>query len=130
MPSSRPSEQALLDLVKKSANAPSWIGKKTTSTFDEADIQALHDIIEECHQLYLDEIAAELTNRVGKVWDDSTICRKLHSLGYRLKLVVFRARQASEARDDLISLPSCLLVLLLSSVDEDNKSKGDNNKVG
>jgi transposase len=60
----------------------------------------LRQIIDNQPQLYLDEIQEELYKETGVVWHCSTIWRKLHTIGYSLKLAVFRAKQQSQEEVD------------------------------
>ena len=64
--------------------------------FNPEDQAILYSIIKEHPQLYLDEIQYELELQTGKTWHPSTIWRKIHSLGYSLKVAVFRAKQQSK----------------------------------
>ena len=68
--------------------------------FSDEDQAKLKVIIDEQPQLYLDEIQDELKAQTGKLWDSSTIWRKIHKLGYSLKVAVIRAKQQNQLEVD------------------------------
>ena len=69
-------------------------------TFTPSDLQKLKNIIDNQPQFYLDEIQLEMEIETGKYWDTSTIWRKIHTLGYSLKVAVFRAKQQDQLEVD------------------------------
>ncbi|CAJ1931068.1 unnamed protein product [Cylindrotheca closterium] len=71
-------------------------GQSKRLLFTANDDECLQRIIKEQPQLYLDEIVTEMKKLTGKIWHPSTLRKRMHKLGYSLKVAVHRARQASE----------------------------------
>ena len=93
--------------------------------FTGEDEDTLKTIIDNQPQLYLDEIRMELFYISGELWSTSTIWKKLHLLGYSLKVAVFRAKQQNEQEkndyycrlEDRVRHPSQLLIIDESAKD-------------